>query len=283
MSTVGIPPPQVTPKPPIKSEIIRPRWRDGRAYAEALSNRRVMATIKETILTGSHPSTAQRPAAKAELDHCFGCLTGDLRLHDLGSHSYWIWMLMLSLMFVLVELLIVLAATPSGASSRELTRFLNLVVVNLSVLVFLLVLYAVVLLQQLTSSGMPAALQRIPVWTYPALPVVWVSGFLVALNFFVVTQTGYGTSPFLHALLASVLLVLSLPRDNSLAVVVLGLVAVAMGCVGIFHTETVTEEVLTAWGGPILAQGIVSLTFLYSAASILLLRGIANYKVEPRP
>lgn len=187
---------------------------------------------------------------------------------------------MLCFVFLLMELFIVLASAPSGAQTPLL--FIYPIGLCIIVLVVLLLLYASAALLLLRSPSLPKPLGFLSPKVFHVMPVIWVSICSVGLNFYVVTQTGYSNSPFLHALLASALIVLSLPRENSIPVLLVAAFALLTGSVGAINTQPVAKDVLSRWGGADVAKQVVLLTFLYAGISVVVLRWIANYKLAPR-
>lgn len=260
-------------------ELLRPSWRDGNAYAETLSQDAVANEIKAALLRNPRPKfPLKNDTPQQDLDEYFPSLIKSLRLHDLSSCWYWEIMLGLCLVFLLMELFIVLASAPSAAH----TPFIYSIGLCMIVLVALLLLNASVALLLLRSPSLPKPLRCLPPELFHAMPVIWVSICSVGLNFYVVTQTGYSNSPFLHALLASTLIVLSLSRENSIPVLAVAGLALAAGSIGASNTAPVATDLLNKWGGSDVAKRVVLLTFLYAGISAVVLRWIANYKLAPR-
>jgi len=258
-------------------ELFRPQWRDAKALAAVLPTDQVSAEIQKAMLNRVQGEGAVQEKQQ-ELNGRFHCLLRDLRLQDLGSCWYWGVMLAFGFAYLIIELIVVIIA----ASTPTLALFQNLIVVCLTGLTVLLLLYIVVMIRLVTAGSLPPFLQRVPPSFFHATPVIWVSGFSLFLNFYIVFETGFSQSPYLTAFLASALIILSLPRENSFPVVVLGVAALVFGGVGAWTVAPPSEEILIAWGGAELARQITLLTFLYSGVSVVILRSIANHTVVKR-
>jgi len=255
-------------------ELFRPDWRDARAFAAALPEDNVAEEIRKAMLKNAKSTDGHRPDA-TELVASFRYLLGDLRLHDLGSCWYWGAMLALSFAYLLIELIVV----GNAAATPTLVQFQRLILICVVGLAVLLLTYLAVVIRLFTGGSLFKWVTWIPPSIFHAVPVIWVSAFSLILNFYVVSQTGYGDSPYLTAFLASALVVLSLPRENSWPVILLAIMALTFGGLGAWRTSAVTPEAIAAWGGPELARHIALLTFLYSGISAVILRSIANHRV----
>jgi hypothetical protein len=259
-------------------ELYPPVWRDACAYAQALPKDKVSAEIKNALLANNHAkSPLKKGAAQTDLDAFFPSLIGGLRLADLGSPQYWIVMLVLSSIFLLCELLFVVMV---AQNQKQLVNFALSLIVCLVVLGLLGGLYGFALWKDNRGAALPGLLKKIPPARFHEMPVFWVSIFSVGLNFYVVMQTGFSNSPFLPALLASAILVLGLPRENSPLVITLAILALVLGSIGAGYTQPVDKKVLDSWGGSDLAMKLNILTFLFSGITTVILRAIANYRLE---
>lgn len=260
-------------------EFVRPVWRNGRAFARTLPepcvSDKIIAVLVErkgSVIPLKNPSMNAEQEAK---EH-HASLEKDLRIIDFGQYSYWIVMLALCTIFLLCELWLVVSF------AREHTRlelFQLALIVCLVGLVVLLGIYLMVALLLHGHPQLPWLLAKIPISVFHALPVFWVSIFTVLLNFYVVSETGYSSSPFLPALLTASLVALSLPRENSALVLLLALLGLTVGLWGAATTTSVSQATLNEWGGQQLATMLNIVTFLFSGLSVVILRGIANYKV----
>lgn len=259
-------------------ELASPSWRNGSAYASALDNETVSSEIKTAILNNPRPKLPRRTDSECcdELNQYYPELVSQLRLHDLGNPAYWYCMLGISFLFLCCELVFVRTA---ATDAKHIIHFQSAIIVCMIGLVLFLCLYSYAAYRLHVYNCMPRYLDRVPRDLFHTAPVVWVSLYTVGLNYYIVSQTGFYNSPFLHALLASALVIISLPRENSKLVISVSLIAFCLGLFGSLHT-TYEFNSISDWGGEELAHKLIMLTFIFSAVTAIVLRVIANYKIN---
>ncbi|MBI3919440.1 MAG: hypothetical protein HY322_20800 [Betaproteobacteria bacterium] len=257
-------------------EFVVPAWRNGKAFARTHDSNAVRDQIKEALLS-EKPPKIEVPAAKAELDPLYPLLIHGLRITDLRDGGYWWTMILICLTFLVVELIAIIVF---GTNSQKLL-YLQMVVGGTLILptMLLLIAYGFALWCWSSSQELPSYMR----WCKPsllhALPVLYLAIGLMAVNFWLVAETGWRQSPFLPAFLAATLAVIGLPRDNSWYIIGLSIIAGILGVYACLTAPGVDAKILKisleAWGAGDngrLPFSINALTFAVSSTLTITLR-----------
>lgn len=261
-----------------QDELMTPCWRNGRAYAQAQAQPEVENWIRAYLLTRAS-TIADLDATKAseQLQNHYPSLKGAIRISDLRDWKYWLTMMAVCVFFVFGELIAVMRASADTNNLLLLQQVIGWALVLPAVGLTLIYLVSVI------SYGTGETLWLLPKWFRPswlhAVPVLWLALGLLAVNFWLVYQTGNRQSPFLPAFLAAALTVIGLPRENSKLILFLTICACLGGLFVCLAEPTMTDKdlqsVLHAWGaGPTgtLPFAINAITFGVAAVLTVLLR-----------
>ena len=206
-------------------ELVRPAWRNFLAYIDALRTGTVRASVEQEMVRKYDPKHGLRfgcPDAHTEVSRCLPGLTRDLRLFDTTDVGYWLLAFFGVFLFLNIELILFLNLD----SARTDYRFAVSLLFVLIFIVCCCLLGLVILLVRNQADGcLPRWLYSVPSSALFAIPVVIVSGGLLALNLALVVRTGWHLSPFMPALSFVALSIMAAPRENSKPIVVLSLVA----------------------------------------------------------
>jgi len=271
------------------SEVVRPDWRDGGAYSQALREnnvkKEVIASLANIHQKSSHglvrnlANNCVFHSATEEATHFLPSLIKDLRIIDLGNYRYWLKMLGLTLGFFLLEIATIMLVVNDDKSSTVMVPLLVFMVISLVCLVpYVLIILFVMANARLPSLIVKAILRGFNLGLLHSIPVIVSALGLLLANFWLVIKSGWANSPFLPAFLPLCSLIICLPRENSKPVKWLTGITLIVGILSISIQGSIDN--LSEWGGDTMLKVMKISSFLYFVILVPFLRRGGYWRIE---